>query len=117
MNERGFAEADVTELAGWGTYSVLQEPQGAPLLLVKPARSLGGTTGYSGWRWAELWTPDTKAAADFYTQVVGYQLEAVPVGNETYDVFRTSAKRHAGLVGLDRADVAPRWAPYVGVTD
>jgi len=108
---------DVTELAGWGTYSVLQDPQGAPVLLVKPARSLGGTQGYSGWRWAELWTPDTKAAADFYTQVVGYQLEAVPVGNETYDVFRTPAKRQAGLVGLDRADIAPRWAPYVGVTD
>jgi hypothetical protein len=108
---------DVTDLPGWGTYSVIQDPQGAPLLLVKPARSLGGTTGYSGWRWAELWTPNTKAAADFYTQVVGYQLEAVPVGNETYDVFRTAAKRHAGLVGLDRADIAPRWAPYVGVTD
>jgi predicted enzyme related to lactoylglutathione lyase len=41
----------------------------------------------------------------------------VPVGAETYDVFRTSAKRHAGLVGLDRTDIAPRWAPYVGVTD
>jgi predicted enzyme related to lactoylglutathione lyase len=108
---------DVTELAGWGTYSVIQDPQGAPLLLVKPARVLGGTEGYSGWRWAELWTPDTKAAADFYSQVVGYELEAVPVGNETYDVFRTSAKRHAGLVGLDRAEIAPRWAPYVGVTD
>jgi predicted enzyme related to lactoylglutathione lyase len=108
---------DVTDLAGWGTYSVIQDPQGAPLLLVKPARSLGGTQGYSGWRWAELWTPDTKAAADFYTQVVGYELESVAVGDETYDVLRSAGKRQAGLVALDRADIAPRWAPYVGVTD
>jgi predicted enzyme related to lactoylglutathione lyase len=108
---------DVTDLPGWGTYSVLQDPQGAPLLLVKPARSLGGTTGYSGWRWAELWTPDTKAAADFYGQVVGYEVEPVAVGNETYDVLRSAGKRQAGLVALDRTDIAPRWAPYVGVTD
>ena len=108
---------DVKDLPGWGTYSVLQDPQGAPLLLVKPARRLGGTTGYSGWRWAELWTPDTKAAADFYRQVVGYELEPVAVGNETYDVFRSGGKRQAGLVALDRPEIAPRWAPYVGVTD
>jgi len=108
---------DVKDLPGWGTYSVLQDPQGAPLMLVKPARRLGGTTGYSGWRWAELWTPDTKAAADFYRQVVGYELEPVAVGNETYDVFRSTGKRQAGLVALDRPEIAPRWAPYVGVTD
>jgi predicted enzyme related to lactoylglutathione lyase len=108
---------DVTDLPGWGTYSVIQDPQGAPLLLVKPARSLGGTQGYSGWRWAELWTPDTKAAADFYKQVVGYELEPVQVGNDTYDILSTAGKRQAGLVALDRSDIAPRWAPYVGVTD
>jgi hypothetical protein len=108
---------DVTDLPGWGTYSVIQDPQGAPLLLVKPARSLGGTQGYSGWRWAELWTPDTKAAADFYGQVVGYDLEPVKVGNDTYDILSSGGKRQAGLVALDRADIAPRWAPYVGVTD
>ena len=108
---------DVTDLPGWGTYAVIQDPQGAPLLLVKPARSLGGTQGYSGWRWAELWTPDTKAAADFYEQVVGYELEPVSVGNDTYEVLGTAGKRQAGLVALDRDDIAPRWAPYVGVTD
>ena len=108
---------DVTDLPGWGTYSVIQDPQGAPLLLVKPERSLGGTQGYSGWRWAELWTPDTKAATNFYKQVVGYDLEPVKVGSDTYDIFSTAGKRQAGLVALDRADIAPRWAPYVGVTD
>ena len=108
---------DVTDLPGWGTYSVIQDPQGAPLLLVKPARALGGTQGYSGWRWAELWTPDTKAAANFYKQVVGYDLEPVQVGNDTYDILSTAGKRQAGLVALDRAEIAPRWAPYVGVTD
>ena len=44
---------------------------------------LGGTSGYSGWRWAELWTHDTAAAADFYKQVIGYELEDVAVGDGT----------------------------------
>jgi uncharacterized protein len=108
---------DVTEIPGWGSYALIQDPQGAPLLLVKPTRSLGGTTGYSGWRWAELWTHDPAAAAEFYREVIGYELEAAPVGDGTYDVFRSSGKRNAGLVQLDRPEVAARWMPYIGVTD
>jgi predicted enzyme related to lactoylglutathione lyase len=108
---------DVTELPGWGMFALIQDPQGAPLLLVDPARPLGGTQGYSGWRWAELWTHDTRAAADFYAEVIGYELESVPVGDQTYDIFRSSGKRNAGLVLLDRPEIAARWAPYIGVTD
>ena len=108
---------DVTELEGWGRYALIQDPQGAPLLVVEPEQPLGGTSGYSGWRWAELWTHDTAAAADFYKQVIGYELEDVAVGDGTYSVLRSSGKRNAGLVHLERDDIAPRWAPYVGVTD
>jgi predicted enzyme related to lactoylglutathione lyase len=108
---------DVTELSGWGTFALIQDPQGAPLVLVSNARPLGGTQGYSGWRWAELWTHDTTAAAAFYTQVIGYEIEQVPVGEATYTAFRSSGKRNAGLVQLDRPELAARWAPYVGVTD
>ena len=108
---------DVTVLEGWGRYALIQDPQGAPLLVVEPEQPLGGTSGYSGWRWAELWTHDTAAAADFYKQVIGYELEDVAVGDGTYSVLRSSGKRNAGLVHLERDDIAPRWAPYVGVTD
>jgi uncharacterized protein len=108
---------DDTEVKGWGRYALIQDPQGAPLLLVNPARPLGGNQGYSGWRWAELWTHDPKAAAAFYSKVIGYELETVPVGAQTYDVFRSSGKRNAGLVQLDRPEIAARWAPYIGVTD
>jgi predicted enzyme related to lactoylglutathione lyase len=108
---------DVTEVKGWGSFAVIQDPQGAPLMLVRPQRPLGGNQGYSGWRWAELWTPDTAAAEAFYAKVIGYKLENVAVGGETYNVFGADGKRNAGLIKLDRPGVAPRWAPYVGVTD
>lgn len=108
---------DVTELEGWGTYAVIQDPQGAPLLVVNPARPLGGRQGYSGWRWAELWTHDTTAAASFYRDVIGYEVENIAVSDGTYAALTSSGKRNAGLVELQRRDIAPRWAPYVGVTD
>jgi predicted enzyme related to lactoylglutathione lyase len=108
---------DVTDVAGWGSFAVIQDPQGAPLMLVRPQRPLGGNQGYSGWRWAELWTPDTAAAESFYAKVIGYKLEHVTLAGETYNVFGADGKRNAGLVKLDRPGVAPRWAPYVGVTD
>lgn len=108
---------DVTELEGWGTFAVIQDPQGAPLLVVNPARPLGGRQGYSGWRWAELWTHDTTAAAAFYREVIGYDVENIAVSDGTYTALTSSGKRNAGLVELQRRDIAPRWAPYVGVTD
>ena len=108
---------DVTELDGWGTFAVIQDPQGAPLLVVNPERPLGGRQGYGGWRWAELWTHDTAAAASFYGEVIGYEAESVAVGDGSYTALRSSGNRNAGLVELERKDIAPRWAPYVGVTD
>jgi uncharacterized protein len=108
---------DVTDLPGWGRYAVIQDPQGAPLMVVEPARSLGGRQGYSGWRWAELWTHDPGSAATFYREVIGYEIENVPVGDGVYSALRSGGQRNAGLVKLERTDIASRWAPYIGVTD
>lgn len=114
---RATIHQDVTRLEGWGTYALIQDPQGAPLILVQPERPLGGRQGYGGWRWAELWTHDTGAAAAFYREVIGYEIENIPIGTDVYTAFGTSGQRNAGLVELQRTDIAPRWAPYVGVTD
>jgi uncharacterized protein len=108
---------DVTELPGWGRFALIQDPQGAPLMLVDPERPLGGRQGYSGWRWAELWTHDTGAAASFYRELIGYETENVTVGDAAYTALRSGGQRHAGLVELEQREIAPRWAPYVGVTD
>jgi len=108
---------EITNLPGWGSFALIQDPQGAPLTLALPEQRLGGRQGYSGWRWAELWTHEPEEAADFYTKVVGYTVEQVPMGGGSYTVFGFPGERNAGLVALERADIAPRWAPYVGVTD
>jgi predicted enzyme related to lactoylglutathione lyase len=108
---------EISDLPGWGRFALIADPQGAPVSLVAPVRPLGGTQGYSGWRWAELWTHDTEEAEEFYTKVIGYELEDVEVGAEHYSVFALDGKRDAGLVHLEQPEIAPRWAPYVGVSD
>jgi uncharacterized protein len=114
----GTVREDIKHLDGWGSFALIQDPAGAPLSLVDPERaSLGGTSGYSGWRWAELWTHDTDGATDFYKKVVGYDREDVPLGDEHYTVFSSAGKRDAGLIKLELPEVASRWMPYVGVSD
>jgi predicted enzyme related to lactoylglutathione lyase len=108
---------DITNLPGWGSFALVQDPQGAPVTLALPERRLGGRQGYSGWRWAELWTHEPEKAADFYTKVIGYTLEQMPMGAATYTVFGFPGERNAGLVALENREIASRWAPYVGVTD
>lgn len=108
---------DITKLPGWGSFATIQDPQGAPVTLAVPERRLGGRQGYSGWRWAELWTHDTEQAAAFYTKVVGYTVEEVQTGEQHYTVFGFPGERNAGLVKLEQPEVAARWAPYVGVSD
>lgn len=108
---------DVTNVPGWGRYALIQDPQGAPALMVRPERPLGGTEGYSGWAWAELWTHDTQAASEFYADVIGYQPDEVRIGNQDYDVFRDGDAPRAGLMMLENAEIAPRWMPYIGVSD
>jgi predicted enzyme related to lactoylglutathione lyase len=109
--------AEVGEIKGWGQFAILQDTDGAPVILVQPQRPLGGTMGYSGWRWAELWTHDPAKAQSFYTKVIGYQPGEVKPGGQSYSVFDADGKHRAGLMKLQQKEIPSRWMPYVGVTD
>ena len=108
---------DVTEIQGWGQFAILQDTDGAPLILAQPQRPLGGTMGYSGWRWAELWTHDPAKAQSFYSKVIGYQPNEVKPAGQPYTVFDADGKHRAGLMLLENKKIPSRWMPYVGVTD
>src|SRR5215471_13638293 len=108
---------DVTDLPGWGRFALLQDPDGAPLILAQPQRSLGGNLGYSGWRWAELWSHDPPKAESFYTKVIGYMPQVVKPSGQPYTVFDTDGKHRAGLMKLQQKEIPSRWMPYVGVSD
>jgi predicted enzyme related to lactoylglutathione lyase len=109
-----------TDLPGRGRYSVVSDPQGAVLMLL---RATGGDPADSKqrvvlneWGWAELWTDDQAGAVAFYKKVVGYGSLKVtdPDGDERI-VLGSDGMPRATVVQLPWDDVEPNWIPYIPV--
>jgi predicted enzyme related to lactoylglutathione lyase len=108
----------VRTVEGYGRFAVIADPQGAPVMLIEPGlKPIGGTTGPGSWVWAELWTSDVDAAADFYAKVIGYSQTEVERRDEKYRVFKIGEEIRAGLVKIpaELENLEPGWAAYVGV--
>ena len=113
----GTIHQEVTRVAGYGSYAIVIDPQGAPVVLAVEEQVLGASQGVGAWLWAELWTTDTDAAAQFYAEVVGYNRGTVERDGNTYPVLSLDGEQRAGLATLINPEISPRWAPYVGVQD
>ena len=74
----------------------------------------------SGFVWHELMTTDTKAAAAFFTKVVGWKTQVSP-RDPSYTLFLAGDRMVAGLMALPadaRAMGAPpSWLSYIGTPD
>jgi len=71
--------------------------------------------------WYDVMTTDTKAAAKFYGDVVGWTVQAVPSPGPEYSTFNLGARGIAGLMPLpdDYAKMGgrPAWMGYILVDD
>ncbi|MBK8172542.1 MAG: VOC family protein [Sandaracinaceae bacterium] len=66
--------------------------------------------------WRELYTPDTKAAKNFYGEVLGWRFEDVDMGGGAmYTLAYAGDKQIAGM--FSQAGIPTMWNPYVSVTD
>jgi len=70
--------------------------------------------------WCELMTPDTSAAAKFYSSVVGWTTSEMTVeGMPTYTIFEANGIGVAGLMEfpaeLEGKGIPPNWTGYVAV--
>ena len=109
---------DVTRVPGYGSYAVIEDPQGAPVTFAVTERPLGGKEGPGAWIWAELWTDDVEASSRFYTEVVGYERSEVYRDGTPYSILLTQDEPRAGMVAIPVGeDIEPDWAPYLGVDD
>jgi predicted enzyme related to lactoylglutathione lyase len=108
-----------TDLPDRGRYSVISDPQGAILMLLRATGGdpAGDTQSLNEWAWAELWTNDTEAAVDFYHALAGYDVMRFPDadGGERI-LLGTEGKARATVVLLPWDDVEPNWIPYIPVT-
>ncbi len=71
--------------------------------------------------WYELMTSDVAAAKSFYSKVVGWRTEDVPMPGMTYTLLRTGDVQVGGLMALPSeasdAGMKPCWVGYLGVDD
>lgn len=111
---------DPMDVKGRGRMAVIQDPEGAELVLI---RSTGGDPPDAGinsgeWLWVDLFTHDAKAANDFYGALVGYTVQTAKTdGDHSYNLLRRKGRAYAGVVELPWKEVEPNWLPYIKVND
>ena len=66
--------------------------------------------------WYDLMTSDPKAAASFYTQVIGWEAKDSGMPGPEYTIF-SAGPGVAGLMALPGKDEHPAWMGYIGVDD
>ncbi len=108
---------DVSRAEGFAQWAVIEDPQGAQVLLMVPERPLGGVRAPGNWVWAELWTTDQEASSRFYSQVIGWESVELDRPDGAYPAFQSAGEARAGLVPIEQGTMEPGWAPYIGVAD
>ena len=114
------AEIDIppSDLPDRGRYSVLHDPQGAALVLLRATGGDPSTSAEYGageFLWTELWTRDAASAVSFYEAVLGYDSEFTGDETRRYFVLSSDGHPHAGIGQLPPVDADPAWLPYVAV--
>jgi hypothetical protein len=102
---------------GFAKYAIIEDPEGAPVVLLDPEKPLGGERAAGAWVWAELWTDDLVAAGKFYDEVIGYERSETDLLGQTYPLFEIDGEPRAGIVEIEDKAVDPIWAPYLAVED
>jgi predicted enzyme related to lactoylglutathione lyase len=70
--------------------------------------------------WCDVMTSDTQAAGEFYSQVVGWGLQAAEAPGQDYTVFTVGGQGVAGLMPIPeeiKGQAQPCWMTYIAVDD
>lgn len=71
--------------------------------------------------WYDVMTTDTRAAAEFYGEVVGWQVQKADAEGKEYSVFTVNGQGVAGLMPIPedaaKQGVPPAWMGYIAVDD
>jgi len=109
-----------------GRMAVVQDPTGAVFQIWQAKRSIGAKVlrEPGALTWTELHTRDTRAAAAFYTQLLGWSAKTGGEGANAYTEFTPQGGSYptAGMMdmahmGPQAANIPPHWLPYFQVAD
>ncbi|MEE8572689.1 MAG: VOC family protein [Gemmatimonadota bacterium] len=129
--------AEPSELPNRGRYAVLEDLQGAFLVLLRSSSGDppdGGEVASGAWLWSELWTTDAAAAVSFYEGLLGYRSKTVAArladtpedasgesvdGEESPAVFYAMYRDDSVRAGIHQlpSEAVSYWLPYVAVRD
>ena len=106
-----------------GRMAVIQDPQGAIFCVwqAKDHAGVGVLGEPNALVWTELLTTDTAKAEAFYTQLIGWTADKMPMENFTYTIFKKKGDDR-GVGGMmqitdQMKGVPPNWLSYFHVTD
>jgi predicted enzyme related to lactoylglutathione lyase len=105
-----------------GRIAAIKDPTGASISFWKPLRT-DETVEYGPpgtLSWSELDTRDPQKAIDFYTKLLGWRIEPLPVEQMTYWRVYVDGEEQAGIMPMPEmlpAEVPSYWLPYFVVVD
>jgi predicted enzyme related to lactoylglutathione lyase len=108
------------DVGGFGGMATLQDPTGAQFSFWKAGSHIGTQIAneHGATAWFELYTPDAKAARDFYAALLGATAEQVPGGLEYY-ILKHGDNPICAIMQIDPSwgAMPAQWVPYFLVPD
>lgn len=100
-----------------GRMAVIQDPQGAWLMVWEPRRHIGaGLVNAPGALvWNELASDELDGSTAFYAGLFGWSIEQFPGSEQVYLAIRNGEASNGGIREATPAGAPPHWLVYFGV--
>jgi uncharacterized protein len=111
--------ADAFDVFDFGRMGVIQDPQGAYVLVWEPKSHIGASlvNAPGALSWDELATPDLDASSEFYSALFGWTVEPIEGMEMPYRVIKTSTGASNGGMRPTQEGEPPYWLVYFGTED
>lgn len=112
--------ADAFDVMDAGRMGVIQDPEGAHILVWEPRANPGAGLVNTGGAlsWNELASPDLDASADFYSELFDWTIEPIEGAPTPYRTIKTAAGNYnGGMSPITSPGTPPHWLVYFGTDD
>jgi predicted enzyme related to lactoylglutathione lyase len=102
-----------------GRMAVIQDPQGAFLMLWEPRQHIGAhlVNAPGAFSWNELASPDLEASSDFYRQLFGWTITPFEASPQPYLTIANGERGNGGIRDVDPSGEPPNWLVYFATDD
>jgi predicted enzyme related to lactoylglutathione lyase len=113
------AHAPAFDVLQAGRMAVLQDPQGAYLLLWQAGEHFGAqlVNEPGAIVWNELQSPDPEASSAFYHDLFGWEISGREASQDLHLSIKNGEANNGGIRGLTPPGAPPSWLVYFGVQE